>query len=100
GYGGGFLVQKLWAALEAFLADESEIFMKVDDDSFVAWSRLCGHLTGLGPPVDFLYAGVPDMVNRSDWWFNSSAARTKKAPTSTHGRIGHTTSTPSTWQEA
>ena len=47
---------------------------EVDDDSFVAWSRLCAKLQDLDGPRGFLYMGMPDMVNRTDWWFNNTAS--------------------------
>jgi len=46
--------------------------LEVDDDSFVAWSLLCPKITSVDPPWEFVYMGMPDMVNRTDWWFNNT----------------------------
>ncbi len=44
----------------------------MDDDSFVAWSLLCPKIASVDPPWGFVYMGMPDMVNRTDWWFNNT----------------------------
>eukprot|EP00913_Durusdinium_trenchii_P028761 g26973.t1 len=71
GYGEGLLVKKVLAALEVFLIEvraqkgrQPMLFMKVDDDSFVAWSHLCPKIESLDDPTGLLYMGMPDMVNQ------------------------------------
>ncbi|OLP91107.1 putative beta-1,3-galactosyltransferase 20 [Symbiodinium microadriaticum] len=72
GYDKGRLVQKVSAGMRDFLSrSSSDYFMKVDDDAFVAWSRLCPRLHQISPK-SHAYAGVPDIVNRTDWWFNNT----------------------------
>lgn len=78
GYGEGLLVKKVLAALKTFVHESAmqrqipKLFMKVDDDSFVAWSLLCPKIASVHAPFGFLYMGMPDMVNRTDWWFNNT----------------------------
>lgn len=55
-----------------FLNTEQHPHVEVDDDSFVAWSLLCPKITSVDPPWGFVYMGMPDMVNRTDWWFNNT----------------------------
>ena len=40
----------------------------------MAWSHLCPKIESLDDPTGLLYMGMPDMVNRTDWWFNNTEA--------------------------
>jgi len=53
------ITQKVLMAMKEFRSSKPsrDIFMKVDDDTFVAWRRLSKFLTDHGTPM--MYAGVP-----------------------------------------
>merc|ERR1719265_1437781 len=73
GYYEGALTQRVLASMHEFAANSSHsLFMKVDDDTFVAWRRLAallakrGHLNAyVGVPID---VGVP-CRNASQPWY-------------------------------
>lgn len=61
GYQEGLLTKKVLASMDVFLGSEQdplrELFMKVDDDTFVAWSKLSKFLVNHGNR--HVYAGIP-----------------------------------------
>eukprot|EP00927_Polykrikos_kofoidii_P008779 TRINITY_DN13661_c0_g1_i1.p1 TRINITY_DN13661_c0_g1~~TRINITY_DN13661_c0_g1_i1.p1 ORF type:complete len:1425 (-),score=205.83 TRINITY_DN13661_c0_g1_i1:62-4336(-) len=62
GYDAGHLTRKVLLAMRHFVSTSAEFFMKVDDDTFVAWSRLATFLTRFGN--ERLYLGRIDRTDK------------------------------------
>merc|ERR1712194_551167 len=101
GYYRGLLTRKVLATMEAFLTQfvSCDFYMKVDDDTFVAWSRLWGRVRQvyeenvtvvyMGAFIASTYKNHPIRDQKSKWYEPLSAYPNESYPTSALGGVGY-----------
>lgn len=95
GYGEGALTKKVLASMKYFWANhENDYFMKVDDDTFLAWSKYSPRLQKVGHP--YVYMGIPigegvPCRNESFRWYEPWSTYNKELfPKGMSGGSGYT----------
>jgi len=95
GYGSGALTRKVLASMQYFLDNHpNDYFMKIDDDTFIAWSRFAWHLQRRGSPN--LYMGImiedarPCRNESFKWYEPYSTFANATFPSAMSGGAGYT----------